>query len=278
MLDWMVALDYGGTELGPPGFMGDGARMGERLAIRGLEFIGHVPAPGPHRRRALRARPRVARRAADGSATGPARRCRAVRRAVRRDRPAGPPAGGGTHRQPARRAARRCGLAAPVRQPPPLGGARRLARLPAGHPPALRHVPRDRRRDRPPRVGHGRVARWDCASTPGTSGSATQTRRRASAPTGTSSGTSTSRTAPCGSATRPWLATRTWSPRSPAACSARSELAMRTSRRRSPHWVRSATRAGWSSSRTSSSQRRSRVSDVVAGQRANREYLARLGL
>jgi inosose dehydratase len=40
MLDWMAALDYEGTELGPPGFLGAGARMGERLAARGLEFIG----------------------------------------------------------------------------------------------------------------------------------------------------------------------------------------------------------------------------------------------
>ncbi len=40
MLDWMRALDYEGTELGPPGFLGDGAQMGERLADRGLEFIG----------------------------------------------------------------------------------------------------------------------------------------------------------------------------------------------------------------------------------------------
>ncbi len=40
MLDWMAALDYLGTELGPPGFLGDGPRMGERLAARGLEFIG----------------------------------------------------------------------------------------------------------------------------------------------------------------------------------------------------------------------------------------------
>ena len=40
MLDWMAALDYRGTELGPPGFMGDGPTMGQRLAERGLEFIG----------------------------------------------------------------------------------------------------------------------------------------------------------------------------------------------------------------------------------------------
>lgn len=40
MLDWMVELGYEGTELGPPGFLGDGATMGERLAARGLEFIG----------------------------------------------------------------------------------------------------------------------------------------------------------------------------------------------------------------------------------------------
>lgn len=40
MLDWMTALDYRGTELGPPGFLGDGPAMGERLAARGLAFIG----------------------------------------------------------------------------------------------------------------------------------------------------------------------------------------------------------------------------------------------
>lgn len=40
MLDWMAALDYLGTELGPPGFLGTGAVMGERLASRNLEFIG----------------------------------------------------------------------------------------------------------------------------------------------------------------------------------------------------------------------------------------------
>lgn len=40
MLDWMAALGYEGTELGPPGFLGDGALMGERLAARGLTFIG----------------------------------------------------------------------------------------------------------------------------------------------------------------------------------------------------------------------------------------------
>jgi inosose dehydratase len=40
MLDWMVELDFDGTELGPPGYMGDGALMGERLGNRGLEFIG----------------------------------------------------------------------------------------------------------------------------------------------------------------------------------------------------------------------------------------------
>lgn len=40
MLDWMAELDYQGTELGPPGFLGDGSRMGERLAARNLEFVG----------------------------------------------------------------------------------------------------------------------------------------------------------------------------------------------------------------------------------------------
>jgi inosose dehydratase len=40
MLDWMVELGFEGTELGPPGFMGDGAQMGQRLAARGLELVG----------------------------------------------------------------------------------------------------------------------------------------------------------------------------------------------------------------------------------------------
>jgi inosose dehydratase len=48
MLDWMAALDYHGTELGPPGFLGDGAQMGERLAARGLEFIGTFLPQGFH--------------------------------------------------------------------------------------------------------------------------------------------------------------------------------------------------------------------------------------
>jgi len=48
MLDWMAALDYHGTELGPPGFLGDGALMGERLAARGLEFIGTFLPQGFH--------------------------------------------------------------------------------------------------------------------------------------------------------------------------------------------------------------------------------------
>lgn len=40
MLDWMAQLDYDGTELGPPGFLGEGSLMGERLERRGLKFIG----------------------------------------------------------------------------------------------------------------------------------------------------------------------------------------------------------------------------------------------
>ncbi len=40
VLDWMAELGYLGTELGPPGFLGGGRAMGERLAARGLEFVG----------------------------------------------------------------------------------------------------------------------------------------------------------------------------------------------------------------------------------------------
>ncbi len=40
MLDWMVDIGYSGTELGPPGFLGDGAVVCERLTARGLELVG----------------------------------------------------------------------------------------------------------------------------------------------------------------------------------------------------------------------------------------------
>lgn len=40
MLDWMVDLDYVGTELGPPGYLGDGPETRRRLADRGLQFVG----------------------------------------------------------------------------------------------------------------------------------------------------------------------------------------------------------------------------------------------
>ena len=40
MLDWMVELDYVGTELGPPGFLGDGPTVRRRLEVRGLALVG----------------------------------------------------------------------------------------------------------------------------------------------------------------------------------------------------------------------------------------------
>jgi inosose dehydratase len=40
MLDWMVELDYVGTELGPPGYLGDGPAVRRRLADRGLALVG----------------------------------------------------------------------------------------------------------------------------------------------------------------------------------------------------------------------------------------------
>lgn len=40
MLDWMVDIGYEGTELGPPGFLGSGPTVRERLTLRGLEFVG----------------------------------------------------------------------------------------------------------------------------------------------------------------------------------------------------------------------------------------------
>jgi inosose dehydratase len=41
VLDWIVDLDYEGTELGPPGYLApDAAALHERLASRGLELVG----------------------------------------------------------------------------------------------------------------------------------------------------------------------------------------------------------------------------------------------
>lgn len=40
MLDWMRDLGYVGTELGPPGYLGSGAQVRERLGARGLALVG----------------------------------------------------------------------------------------------------------------------------------------------------------------------------------------------------------------------------------------------
>ena len=40
MLDQMATAGYAGTELGPPGFLGDAATMKQRLATRGLSLVG----------------------------------------------------------------------------------------------------------------------------------------------------------------------------------------------------------------------------------------------
>jgi inosose dehydratase len=40
MLDWMVDIGFEGTELGPPGFLGDAGQVRERLSSRGLELVG----------------------------------------------------------------------------------------------------------------------------------------------------------------------------------------------------------------------------------------------
>jgi inosose dehydratase len=40
MLDWMVEIGFDGTELGPPGFLGDAAQVHDRLSTRGLELVG----------------------------------------------------------------------------------------------------------------------------------------------------------------------------------------------------------------------------------------------
>ncbi len=40
MLDWMVDIGYVGTELGPPGYLGDAAEVRDRLSTRNLELVG----------------------------------------------------------------------------------------------------------------------------------------------------------------------------------------------------------------------------------------------
>lgn len=40
MLDWMVDIGVEGTELGPPGFLGTGSEVNERLSSRGLALVG----------------------------------------------------------------------------------------------------------------------------------------------------------------------------------------------------------------------------------------------
>jgi inosose dehydratase len=40
MLDWMVDIEFEGTELGDPGYLGDGPQVRERLSSRGLELVG----------------------------------------------------------------------------------------------------------------------------------------------------------------------------------------------------------------------------------------------
>lgn len=40
LLDWIVDIGYEGTELGPPGYLGNADQLHERLASRGLELVG----------------------------------------------------------------------------------------------------------------------------------------------------------------------------------------------------------------------------------------------
>lgn len=40
VLDWLVDIGVEGTELGPPGYLGDSAELKERLGSRGLELVG----------------------------------------------------------------------------------------------------------------------------------------------------------------------------------------------------------------------------------------------
>ena len=40
VLDWLVDIGVEGTELGPPGYLGDAEQLRDRLSSRGLELVG----------------------------------------------------------------------------------------------------------------------------------------------------------------------------------------------------------------------------------------------
>jgi inosose dehydratase len=40
LLDWIADIGYEGTELGPPGYLGDAEQVRQRLSSRGLELVG----------------------------------------------------------------------------------------------------------------------------------------------------------------------------------------------------------------------------------------------
>jgi inosose dehydratase len=40
VLNWLVDIGVEGTELGPPGYLGDAAQLRQRLSSRGLELVG----------------------------------------------------------------------------------------------------------------------------------------------------------------------------------------------------------------------------------------------
>ena len=274
----MAELDYLGTELGPPGFLGGGARMGERLAARGLSFIGtFLPQTFTDDERCARDREWMAGLLADlrhGLPEG-ARPFAVLSAAI--DQPIRQQAAGRVARS-TRGPARRRGLGDADRQPPPVRRAGRVAGLRAGDPPARGDVSRDGRRDRPAGGRDGPVARGPVPGYRplpvrwrGPGGVAAGLRDggpacpREGLPDRRARGRGRARRGRCGGACRrrvqpAWV------------------QATRTSRRWCGRSSRPGTGAGWSSSRTSSWVRRTRGESVVAGQRANREYLRALGL
>ena len=189
-----------------------------------------------------------------------ARRLSALRGALRGHRRAGADRLHGPHRAPSRGPAGRPSLVAARRQPP--RGRRDLPSRGrgAGLPSACRDVHRDSGRDR---RADGPDRPFARRALPRHRALPLRRRRspsRRSATTPRSSAMSTSRTAtPASCAASPSVA-RTCPRRSTGASSARSGPARPASSQRSRPSPRSATRAGWSSSRTSSSATRTRAS------------------
>jgi sugar phosphate isomerase/epimerase len=275
MLDWMVDIGYEGTELGPPGFLGDAGELRQRLSSRGLAFIGSfMPQHFSRSEKAdtdrawLRENLKLVR---DGAPAGSQPLAILSDHFDEPDRlrwsgriAAHPETWLSAERfevfmDNLHRAAEICreeGLE-PVLHPHAgtyVETADEIARVMDRIDPSLVGLCLD--------TGHFRFGGADPA--------------RSSSTTATSSAMSTSRIAGRRSSRGSMATTKASRRPSSEACSARSARATSISRRSSPRSAAGTTAAGWSSSRTRRWARATRRPSVIAGQRFNLEYLRRM--